>query len=40
MLTAIGIILVFAGIAFVLWLGARQVLAGSMSYGQLVQFLV
>jgi ATP-binding cassette, subfamily B, bacterial len=40
MLTAVGIILVFAGIAFVLWLGARQVLAGSMSYGQLVQFLV
>jgi ATP-binding cassette, subfamily B, bacterial len=39
-LTAVGIILVFAGIAFVLWLGARQVLAGSMSYGQLVQFLV
>ena len=39
-LTAVGIILVFAGIAFVLWLGARQVLAGSMTYGQLVQFLV
>ncbi len=39
-LTAVGIILVFAGLAFVLWLGARQVLAGSMSYGQLVQFLV
>jgi len=39
-LTAVGIILVFAGIAFVLWLGARQVLAGFMSYGQLVQFLV
>jgi ATP-binding cassette, subfamily B, bacterial len=39
-LTAVGIILVFAGIAFVLWLGARQVLTGSMTYGQLVQFLV
>jgi ATP-binding cassette subfamily B protein len=39
-LTAVGIILVFAGIAFVLWLGARQVLAGTMTYGQLVQFLV
>ena len=39
-LTAVGIILVFSGIGFVLWLGARQVLAGSMSYGQLVQFLV
>jgi ATP-binding cassette, subfamily B, bacterial len=39
-LTAVGIILVFSGIGFVLWLGARQVLAGTMSYGQLVQFLV
>ena len=39
-LTAVGIILVFSGITFGLWLGARQVLAGSMSYGQLVQFLV
>src|SRR5581483_3905162 len=39
-LTAVGIILVFGGIAFVLWLGAREVLAGSLSYGQLVQILV
>ena len=39
-LTAIGIILVFAGIAFVVWLGARQVLAGSMTWGQIGQFLV
>jgi ATP-binding cassette subfamily B protein len=39
-LTAVGIVLVFAGIAFVLWLGARQALAGSMTYGQLAQFLV
>jgi ATP-binding cassette subfamily B protein len=39
-LTAVGIILVFAGIAFVLWLGARQVLAQTMTYGQLAQFLV
>jgi ATP-binding cassette subfamily B protein len=39
-LTAIGITLVFSGIAFVLWLGARQVVAGHMSAGQLAQFLV
>ncbi|HWJ37118.1 MAG TPA: ABC transporter transmembrane domain-containing protein [Steroidobacteraceae bacterium] len=39
-LTAIGIILVFAGITFVLWLGAHQVLAGTMTGGQLFQFLL
>ncbi len=39
-LTAVGIILVFAGITFVLWLGAHQVLAGTMTSGQLAQFLV
>ena len=39
-LTAIGITLVFAGITFVLWLGARQVLAGTMTGGQLAQFLL
>jgi ATP-binding cassette subfamily B protein len=39
-LTAIGIMLVFSGITFVLWLGARQVLAGTMTGGQLAQFLV
>jgi ATP-binding cassette subfamily B protein len=39
-LTAIGVILVFSGIAFVLWLGFRQLLAGSLTSGQLVQFLV
>jgi ATP-binding cassette subfamily B protein len=38
-LTALGITLVFAGITFVLWLGARQVLAGQLTYGQLSQFL-
>ncbi len=32
--------LVFAGITFVLWLGVRQVLAGTMTGGQLVQFLL
>jgi ATP-binding cassette subfamily B protein len=39
-LTAVGITLVFAGITFVLWLGAQQVLAGSMTGGQLLQFLL
>jgi ATP-binding cassette subfamily B protein len=39
-LTAIGIMLVFAGITFVLWLGAHQVLAGTMTGGQLAQFLL
>jgi ATP-binding cassette subfamily B protein len=32
--------LVFGGITFVLWLGARQVLSGTMSGGQLAQFLL
>jgi ATP-binding cassette subfamily B protein len=40
MLTAIGIMLVFAGITFVLWLGAHQVIAGTMTGGQLAQFLI
>ena len=39
-LTAIGITLVFAGITLVLWLGARQVVAGTMTGGQLAQFLI
>ncbi len=39
-LTAVGFITVFAGITFVLWLGARQVLAGTMTSGQLTQFLL
>jgi ATP-binding cassette, subfamily B, bacterial len=39
-LTAIGIMLVFAGITFVLWLGAHQVVAGTMTGGQLTQFLI
>ena len=39
-LTAVGVMLVFGGITFVLWLGARQVLAGTMTAGQLTQFLV
>ena len=39
-LTAIGVMLVFGGITCVLWLGARQVVAGTMTGGQLAQFLV
>jgi ATP-binding cassette subfamily B protein len=39
-LTAIGIMLVFAGITFVLWLGAHEVVAGTMTGGQLGQFLI
>jgi ATP-binding cassette subfamily B protein len=38
-LTALGVTLVFGGITFVLWLGAHAVLAGSMTAGQLGQFL-
>jgi ATP-binding cassette, subfamily B, bacterial len=39
-LTAVGVTLVFGGITLVLWLGAHDVLAGKMTYGQLGQFLV
>lgn len=39
-LTAVAIVLAFAVIVFVLWLGAREVLAGSMSAGQLAQFVL
>jgi ATP-binding cassette, subfamily B, bacterial len=39
-LTAIGVTLVFAGITFVLWLGAHQVVAGTLTGGQLLQFLL
>jgi ATP-binding cassette subfamily B protein len=39
-LTAVGIMLVFAGITFVLWLGAHEVVAGTMTGGQLGQFLI
>ena len=39
-LTAFGIMLVFAGITLVLWLGVRQVFAGTMTGGQLFQFLL
>jgi ATP-binding cassette subfamily B protein len=39
-LTAVGITLVFAGITLVLWQGAHEVLAGTMTGGQLLQFLL
>ena len=39
-LTVVVIVLVFAAIAFVLWLGAQSVLAGRMSGGQLSQFIL
>jgi ATP-binding cassette subfamily B protein len=39
-LTGVGISLVFTAITCVLWLGARQVLAGTLTGGQLAQFLL
>lgn len=39
-LTAVVIIFVFAAIVFVLWLGAKAVLAGQMTAGQLSQFIL
>ena len=39
-LSAIVIFLVFASIVAVLWIGARDVRAGSMSPGELVQFVI
>jgi ATP-binding cassette subfamily B protein len=39
-LTAVGTVMVCASITLVLWLGARAVLAGEMSGGQLGQFLL
>jgi ATP-binding cassette subfamily B protein len=39
-LTASGTMLVMGAITFVLWLGARAVLAGEMTGGQLLQFLL
>jgi len=40
LLTALVILLVFGAIALVLWFGARAVLAGSMSAGELGQFVL
>jgi ATP-binding cassette subfamily B protein len=39
-LTAVSILVVFSAIAVVLWIGARSVLSGGMSAGQLGQFLL
>ena len=39
-LTALGTTFVFGAITFVLWVGARQVLAGTLTFGQLSQFLI
>jgi ATP-binding cassette subfamily B protein len=39
-LTAIGITLVFGAITIILWAGSRAVLAGSMTGGELAQFLM
>jgi len=40
LLTALATTLVFSGITFVLWIGARQVLAGDLTFGELSQFLL
>ncbi|MEI4487572.1 ABC transporter transmembrane domain-containing protein [Frigidibacter sp. MR17.14] len=39
-MTVIVILLVFSGVVGVLWIGARDVRAGSMSVGELVQFVI
>ncbi len=39
-MTAIVIFLIFSGIVGVLWMGARDVRAGAMSVGELVQFVI
>jgi len=39
-LTALATTLVFGGITFVLWTGAHQVLAGTLTFGELSQFLL
>ncbi|SOC16911.1 ATP-binding cassette subfamily B protein [Rhodobacter sp. JA431] len=39
-MTALVIFLVFAGIVGVLWIGARDVRAGAMTVGELVQFVI
>ncbi|MXU66530.1 ABC transporter transmembrane domain-containing protein [Oceanomicrobium pacificus] len=40
LLTVVVIFLIFTGICTVLWMGARDVRAGNMSVGELVQFLI
>jgi ATP-binding cassette subfamily B protein len=39
-LTAVATILVASGITFVLWIGAHEVIAGELTFGQLSQFLL
>jgi ATP-binding cassette subfamily B protein len=39
-MTFVTFICVFGGITFVVWVGAREVLAGAMTYGELGQFLL
>ena len=39
-LTAIAILVIFGAVVFVLWLGAQSVITGSMSAGELGQFLL
>jgi ATP-binding cassette subfamily B protein len=39
-MTFITFVAVFGGITFVVWVGARSVLAGEMTYGELAQFLL
>ena len=39
-MTFVTFVAVFGGITFVIWVGARAVLAGDMSYGELAQFLL
>lgn len=38
-MTAVGFILIFGAITFILWMGSRAVLGGTMTGGQLAQFL-
>ena len=40
LMTAIVIMLVFSGVVGVLWVGARDVRAGAMTVGALVQFVI
>ena len=39
-MTFVTFVAVFGGITFVVWMGARSVLAGQMTYGELAQFLL
>jgi ATP-binding cassette, subfamily B, bacterial len=39
-MTAIGTAIVLSGIAVILWMGAREVLTGEMTWGQLTQFFL